>query len=334
MELAADRADLETITEKLIIAALALDAQAALLPGEAPESALKDFSALYLDWIFAERGLSRVDPDRREKTSLLLHCLTGAPTLGDALELSVRFSRILWERGPAARTDTADSAEISLLERRRPGAIGLISDLWAASLMLSQFEWLVGMPLEGVCARIRHPRTMEPSALRLFFRHAVIFDSPELVLVIPKRYMNKPVVGKARDIIRYCDGLPLSTIVGEKEGRVSVKTLVASLIRRDRMQSAPHSTLPSIATRLGLSEATLRRRLAAEGTGFREISDMVLDKMAKTWLADEDLPIDAIAERLGYSDGFAFRRGFSRINGMSPSAHRRLARRDGRAKVD
>lgn len=324
--MAADRTDLEAVTENLMVAARSVDAQSGEWPREAPETALKDFSELYLDWIFAERGLSRVDPDRREKTSLLLHCLTGAATLGDALDLSVRFSRILWERGPKARTDTPGGIEISCLERRRTGAVGLVSDLWTASLMLSQFEWLVGGALEGVCARVRHPAMIKPSVLRLFFRHPVVFDSAELVLVIPKRYMNKPVIAKSRDIVRYCDGLPLSTIVGDNEGRVSVKTLVASLISRDRIQMAPLSTLPSIASRLGLSEATLRRRLAAEGTGFREINDFVLDKMAKTWLADEDLPIDTIAERLGYSDGFAFRRGFRRINGISPSAHRRLTR--------
>jgi len=47
--------------------------------------------------------------------------------------------------------------------------------------------------------------------------------------------------------------------------------------------------------------------------------------LAKRWLAERRLPIGEIAERLGYSDEFAFRRSFRSHNGYSPSAYRRRA---------
>src|SRR6185369_4045975 len=109
------------------------------------------------------------------------------------------------------------------------------------------------------------------------------------------------VVARARDIERFCISLPLITLAGGAPKRPELKTLVAGLIRRDRLQAAPGpTTLSSISAQLGQSPATLRRQLRAEGAGFREISDAVLDDLARSWLADTALSVETIAERLGY----------------------------------
>ncbi|RMD88128.1 MAG: AraC family transcriptional regulator [Alphaproteobacteria bacterium] len=75
-----------------------------------------------------------------------------------------------------------------------------------------------------------------------------------------------------------------------------------------------------IARRLGMSVATLRRRLAEEGTGFRALRGQVFDARAKAMLAEGQHAGD-IAETLGYADVRSFIRAFKSKNGLTPHAY-------------
>jgi len=81
------------------------------------------------------------------------------------------------------------------------------------------------------------------------------------------------------------------------------------------------SHLPSaadVATHLGLSERTLRRKLDSEGKTFRGLMDEHRRKRAINLLMTEDLPVAQIAEALGYTESASFIRAFKRWTGMSP----------------
>jgi AraC-like DNA-binding protein len=75
-----------------------------------------------------------------------------------------------------------------------------------------------------------------------------------------------------------------------------------------------------IAVRLGVSIATLRRRLAAEGESFRKLRDRVLNERAKSLLRNH-LHSGAVAQELGFSDIRSFSRAFKQWNGMTPPAY-------------
>ena len=76
-----------------------------------------------------------------------------------------------------------------------------------------------------------------------------------------------------------------------------------------------------IACELGLSERTLRRALAAEGTSYHEIRDECRRSMALALLKRSGLSLSDVAFSLGYSDQTAFSRAFSRWFGAPPSRH-------------
>ena len=44
--------------------------------------------------------------------------------------------------------------------------------------------------------------------------------------------------------------------------------------------------------------------------------------LAADLLRDPDVTIEAVARRVGYSNGFALSAAFERVRGISPSAHR------------
>lgn len=77
-----------------------------------------------------------------------------------------------------------------------------------------------------------------------------------------------------------------------------------------------------IAAALFMSKRTLARKLALDGTSFREIRDSILSTQASNYLLDSDLSVDAIATLLNYHDSANFRRAFRRWFHMSPSQYR------------
>lgn len=76
-----------------------------------------------------------------------------------------------------------------------------------------------------------------------------------------------------------------------------------------------------VAERLGMSIATLRRRLTEAGLRFRDLRHLVLNDRAKAALLDHG-EIAAVAEALGFSDPRSFARAFKGWNGVTPSAFR------------
>jgi AraC-like DNA-binding protein len=78
-----------------------------------------------------------------------------------------------------------------------------------------------------------------------------------------------------------------------------------------------------VATQLGISTATLHRRLGQEGTSFKTISDEASKSLAVLLISQKSLSVAAIARRLGYSETAALTRAFHRWFGMSPRQYRK-----------
>jgi len=78
---------------------------------------------------------------------------------------------------------------------------------------------------------------------------------------------------------------------------------------------------PAVAKRLGLSVATLRRRLEMEGSpSFRVLNERALKRAARSFLEQRYHPSD-VAEELGFSDLRSFARAFKRWIGVTPAAY-------------
>ena len=73
-----------------------------------------------------------------------------------------------------------------------------------------------------------------------------------------------------------------------------------------------------LAANLGVSPATLRRKMAEERSTFRAIRDRTRNELAKD-LLQSGFPVDHVAGELGYSDGKSFVRAFKRWNGITPA---------------
>jgi AraC-like DNA-binding protein len=271
--------------------------------------------------------MSRQTADRREKTSLILHCLLTAGTLGEALQLYGRFARVLWGGQSIVEVRiTPAHAEIIFGTTRKAGVTGLVHEMWALARIVSELEWLVQAELKCLGGRVRQPATIDPAIATLFFAHPLTFGSSDLALLVPSSLLGLPVVAVAQDVEAFCLSLPLSTLTPVARRR-SAGFLVREILRREVLSGRGRSvTQRHLASLLGHSTATLNRILRSEGTTFKTIRSEVVSAIACQWLASTDLGIEEIAVRLGYSDGFAFRRWFQQTHGCAPFTYRKQAR--------
>ena len=80
---------------------------------------------------------------------------------------------------------------------------------------------------------------------------------------------------------------------------------------------------------MAMSEATLRRRLAADGTSFSALLTDLRMTRALGMLQTTDLPVGTIAAEVGYASASRFALRFRDRFGVSPSAIRDLPDRSG-----
>lgn len=82
----------------------------------------------------------------------------------------------------------------------------------------------------------------------------------------------------------------------------------------------------ALAQELGLHPRTLQRRLQAVGDSHSAIQARVRLRLALAWLRQDELSIEDISERLGFTDRRSFTLAFTRWVGQTPSQFRRALR--------
>jgi AraC-like DNA-binding protein len=159
---------------------------------------------------------------------------------------------------------------------------------------------------------MEHERTFAPAQVR-FDAECLGFQFEARLLAQPLRRADASL---HRVMLPYVDEslerLPLAR---------TVTSDVRSLIGKELATGGPDAS--SVASRLGMSLRTLSRRLAAEGTSYRDLMDDVRRGLALDQVGNSSLDLAEIASRLGFSHGAAFHRAFRRWTGQPPLRYRR-----------
>ncbi|MCW4463545.1 helix-turn-helix domain-containing protein [Sphingomonas sp. BT-65] len=128
--------------------------------------------------------------------------------------------------------------------------------------------------------------------------------------------------------------LPVVADVAKAGGAAHIYEVIAALIAERERATEPRD-IPGrvraalisgatgqaqVARLLGVSVATLRRRLAETSLTFRDLRAEVLNAQARALLAGRRHPGD-VAEQLGFSDGRSFARAFKAWNGTTPARY-------------
>ncbi len=99
----------------------------------------------------------------------------------------------------------------------------------------------------------------------------------------------------------------------------------AGRVRHTLLEQMPwrFARLEQMAEALSIEPRTLRRRLKAQGTSYRELLAEARCTLAIDYLRHTRMTHEEIASRLGYSDASNFRHAFAGWTGRSPQAYRK-----------
>ena len=144
------------------------------------------------------------------------------------------------------------------------------------------------------------------------------FNAPTLQLSWPVAALDDSLPSFDLDLVVMAQGA-----CEEQLQTISVPTTIKLIVESElRKIEGSLPTVAKVAQTLNMSSATLKRKLKAEHTSFREIRDEALYKRSKRILQESQLPIELIADSLGYSDGSNFSKAFKNWSGMTPSEYR------------
>lgn len=136
-------------------------------------------------------------------------------------------------------------------------------------------------------------------------------------VAFPVHALDQPVPSANRLLFRLLGGY-LETVKAAHSQ--SIVDRVESYIRGSL--ASGNCTIERCAEKIGTSVRTLQARLAAEGARFSELVESQRAALAKSHLAQRQLSLDEIADRLGYGEQTSFGRAFKRWTGMTPQQYR------------
>ena len=243
-----------------------------------------------------------------------------ARTLGDALEIACRYQSLTYSLINYRFASAANGACALIgswsghlphlhefTEHRDLGAIRtLVADLMAGDL-----------PLERVTSAAPPPSNW--SDLRRLFPCPVEFNADRTQWVFLPGSADRPLPLADGELLKLyssrCDSL-----LGRASADSTIKDRLAARLRRS---DGAFLSAGEAARQFALSERTLHRRLAEEGTRFSTMVGDARFARARELLLDRRMTVERVAVALGFAEPSSFSRAFKRWSGMGVVEFRR-----------
>lgn len=299
--------------------------------GQAPALSHEEFARLYAHCTWALDEIAARQEGREPLTKagidMLCHCVITCRTLRDAIARADRFSALIGPR--AGRLILSEEGEMARLEmvteRTVRNACAYLSDLTGLSTYHRLFGWLIGEDIPLAEAAMRYPPLLPKRTIFYLMPHPITHGAAGNSLGFPAACLDRPVIRTPQELDALLRHFPFDLALPQSKdtplsGRIS--RLFAAMLASGE---AP-ATAAWLARSFSISEATLKRRLAAEGTSLVRLRTQARRDIAARLLADPRVPIAEIARYTHFSDATAFRRAFRQWTGRSPTAWRAAIR--------
>jgi AraC-like DNA-binding protein len=242
-------------------------------------------------------------------------------TVGQALAVFIKYSRIRFAYMQLDCFTEGDEAVLQL------DVLHNMADLYRfnvevvmSSLMDVNFLLFGPRLLDGGSCRVSYPQPVDMRPYQTLFGDSLTFAAGANQLRFRREFLELPISLSN----------PVARRVAEAQCQEELRSLEAAesaVGRVERvLESVRDGRLPAIeavAGELKVSPRTLTRQLSSEGVRFQGILDGIRHRRALELLKKDNLSVDAIADRLGYSDPSNFGRAFRKWEGVSPSHWRR-----------
>jgi AraC-like DNA-binding protein len=289
------------------------------------QSRLLDFAAEAIkDTAFGLHLAEQADP---RDAGIIFYAMSAAETLGEALALLDRYSRIANEAARLKRTATPEGLAVEIGFVGLPRPLGRQGAEFLMAVIVRVLRELAGRDIRPIRTAFAHARNADLPEFERFFGCPVEFG----------RAVSE---GVASDLLEFSNdavAAPLPTAdpklfkalepfcdLAAKERRTASDTFRAA-VEKEAEILLPHGKAQqqTVAKALGMSARTFARRLAAEETTYEEVLDQLRRSLALQYLKDPGMSLSKIAWLLGYEGATSFTHAFKRWTGHSPSVARK-----------
>lgn len=252
--------------------------------------------------------------------SMMCHAVVGSTTLGQALSRYCRFYQ-LFDFGLHPVMETEGDTTRLVLQEADPVAD---SGPYFSELNLCNLQrfcnWLVReqLPLYAVDLKYE-PAGRREEYSQVFMGIPVHFDQPSGSLLFASALLDKALKQNETSLRHYLRH-PVLFMLTRHFANSSWTARVRDILRHN-MDTLPE--FKQVAALLDIHPQTLRRRLAGEGTSFKDIKNRLRRDTALHFLGKQGLSIEEIACRAGFSESSAFIRAFKGWTGVTPYTYRK-----------
>ena len=257
-----------------------------------------------------------------EKLSIVGLIAHASATMEEAFIQTNRYGRLIVEVEGLGHADRfaieREGDQTWLIDRRKnPNAfLELTESTWARFICENRrhhpdkpFAKAVHVPHAVPAYRAEYERILQAP---------VVFESSRNGLLIDPSWLSIPLGSGKRYVFgvfsRHAEAL-LAKLKAAETVRARVESLLIPVLHTGR------GDMQATAARLGVSRASLHRRLKAEGTSFEAVLDDLRRRMALHYLADQKVSIAQTAYLVGFSEPSAFSRAFKRWTGVRPGEY-------------
>jgi len=247
--------------------------------------------------------------------------LMSCSDMGAALELFLRYGQTFLQSCSWQRSVSKDGIILRLQQNTGTSYQKMLITELAFSQTHLQAKLLAARPADGVRVQFSYPKPAHFGVYEQTWPFPMEFDQEHTQFFIPDQWLRQ----------RVRTGDPTTNVLFSQQCEELVNGMAevdetAAIVRRSLVHSAGNFLrISEVAEQLHVTERTLRRRLAAEGTDFRTIFDDIKNTLAQNYLRKTSLSVVEIADLLNYAEATNFHRAFQRWNSTTPADYRQQA---------
>ena len=242
-------------------------------------------------------------------------------TTGDALRLFFRYQQMGDTNLKVTLDESGDDAVITIenlhydCEFSRPWVEALTSGYMGVFHQLTNNKYIAASNYKSVS--FNHKPACSIDDYKKILNCPISFSQKKTQIVINKQALNLNV--------HMADGHALSALVdkipdtGLKSGENDILYNLKNYLSVAMINGLP--SLDEAACYLNISPSTLKRKLANEGSSFRDLAQSLRLNLSIRLLRLGAIPLTQIAYEIGFSSSTAFSRAFKEWTGMSPSEY-------------
>jgi AraC-like DNA-binding protein len=249
--------------------------------------------------------------------ALLCRALLSHGSVGGALREAVRGFALFLDDVRIELHETDGVAALHVHNRIGPPAERRFADEAMLVMLVGLLCWLAGRRVALMSASFAWPRPPHAAEYRRMFCSTLRFEALVTTITFEAGLLAARSTATPASLREFLRAAPQSVFL-KRVGPEAWAQRLRSRLRR----GADWPGVDAVAAEWGVSPATLRRMLAAVGTGWQQVVDQLRRDMALRLLRDGRRSIERVAESLGYVDARSLHRAFRKWTGAAPGAYR------------